>query len=336
MARRPRHRRKDMRDAMKKKAPDAEAPEEGAAEEDELDDVDEAATKSLPRDRVEKAIRAAEQAQAEAPTDLDLPVAERPDPKPAPQAAGEKVKKIKKAKPAAAKEPGDGDGDDGDEDEKDGGPKRGRRPKKKRRKRRRSPSREEADEAAGLAEGFGVVTAIIGGTFAVVSLVILLKSVDLQGDELLGKPHYWWILGQGVGAALAYTWLAVSGGGLSARWWWTKTSINATAGFLVALAALDTVLRWLATSGAETAEGDPLSTSVIFWAAAWGMYPLICLLFMNVPGLVGDVRLERPPAREPEEPEEPDEEAPEDEQPQDVVAEPDDEEDEEDEEDDKT
>ena len=89
---------------------------------------------------------------------------------------------------------------------------------------------------------------------------------------------------------------------------------------------LDTVLRWLATSGAETPEGDPLSTSVIFWAAAWGMYPLICLLFMNVPGLVGDVRFERPKPAEDEGPsEEPQDEPDEDDEPDDELDnEPDD------------
>ena len=195
------------------------------------------------------------------------------------------------------------------EDEDDDGEKRGAKTRKKKRRTRRPTA--DPDEVESLAEGFGTVTAVVGGTFALASLVILWKAFASSEEDLVGKPPYVWLMIQGVGATLAYTWLAVSGGGLSAGWSWAKTSINATAGFIVAISALDAFMVVAATG--DSPEGAPQSTSVVFWAVMWGIYPIIALLFMNIPGLVGDVRLKGPQREEAdeEEDEEPGEDEPE-------------------------
>ena len=275
MARRPRHRRKDMRDAMKKKgagkdkpeAPEPEAPEP----EDDEDDVHEAATKEISEERLKKAMDRAAKAAAEA--------AEAADASEAP---------TDREEPTDAASPDDSAGDEP------------RRKKKKRKRRRRAPDRETPEPPAGLAEGFGVVTAVIGGVFSCVSIVILWKVFAEDPKYPAVKPAYWWLVCQGLGASVAYMWLAVSGGGLSGEWRWAKASISATSGFLVALAAVDAFMV-LAFAG-ETPEGTPESTSGVFWAVAWGIFPVICLLFMNVPGLAGDIKQKKPKREQEPEP----------------------------------
>ncbi len=284
MARRGRHRRKDMQKAMEKvkgpKGDNPPPPPDDKIEMEEIDDVHEASTKAIPEDRIKKAL---DEASKERQLSQEAPTESEARPVEVPEDGSTRVDKVETAPRSA--------------------------PKKKKR-RRRAAAAEIPETAQGLAEGFGVVTAMVCGAFCCASIVAVWKVFGAKPDDLVARPHYWWLVGAGLAASIGYMWLAVSGGGLSADWGWARTSMNATAGFLLALAMLDAFLAFSATSEAQA--GDiKSSTSVAFWPVAWGVYPLLVLLFLNIPGLAGDVKPKRPKDKVPDSgsdaPEEPDE-----------------------------